>query len=89
MKLNIIYTLKGKPFPTLEDAIHDAIIEGIKENIEENISHFSKEIIRSGGTVKVDINDNYDWQIQVKNVPAELIDKIKMALINVEPGLSV
>jgi hypothetical protein len=81
MELKIIYTLKGKPFPTLEDAIHDAIIESIKENIEENISRFSKDIIRSGGIVNVDINDNYEWQIKVKNVPEELVDKITVALM--------
>jgi hypothetical protein len=81
MKLKIAYNFKGKPFPTLEDSIHEAIIDSIKENIEENISPFSSEIIRSGGTVKIDINQNYDWQMQLKNMPAELIDKINAALI--------
>ncbi len=81
MKLKITYTFKGKPFPTLEDAIHEAIIDSIKENIEENISPFSNEIIRSGGAVKIDVGHNYDWQMQLKHMPVELIDKINAALI--------
>jgi hypothetical protein len=81
MKLKIAYTFKGKPYPTLEDAIHEALIDGIKENIEENISPFSNEIIKSAGTVKIDINHDYDWQVQLKNMPAELIDKINAVLI--------
>jgi hypothetical protein len=84
MKLKIAYIFKGKPYPTLEDEIHEAIIDSIKENIEENLKPFSDEINKSGGTININIDDNYNWQMQFKNMPVELIDKINAAL-NLNP----
>ena len=77
----IEYTYDGKHYDNLMDAVVFAAIGQIKEHFEKSIAPFNEEIIKNKGRVIVNIPKNLgDPNIQFKNLPQGLIDRIVKAV---------
>ncbi|MEO9257161.1 MAG: hypothetical protein ABI207_02195 [Crocinitomicaceae bacterium] len=79
--IDIKFTYDGKSYSSISDAIQKAMVDGIKESITKSLSPFESEIRKAGGHVVVDIPSNMkNMNIQLKNMPQELIERITKTL---------
>ena len=79
--IDIKFTYDGKSYSSVSDAIQKAMVDGIKESITKSLSSFESEIRKSAGHVVVDIPSNMkNMNIQLKDMPQELIDRITKTL---------
>jgi hypothetical protein len=79
--IDIKITYNGRSYSSISDAIQKAMVDGIKESISKSLRPFESEIRKAGGHVTIDIPANMkNMNIQLKNMPQELIDKIMKAL---------
>ena len=57
------------------------MVDGIKETITKSLQPFEADIRKSGGQVIIDIPENMkNMNVQLKNMPQDLIDRITQAL---------
>lgn len=79
--IDIKITFNGRNYSSISDALQKAMIDGIKESITKSLRPFENEIRKAGGHVVVDIPSNMkNMNIQLKNMPQDLIDRISTAL---------
>lgn len=79
--IDLKITYDGKSYSSISDAMQKAIVDGIKESITKSLRPFESEIRKAGGHVVVDIPNNMkNMNVQLKNMPPDLIDRINKAL---------
>lgn len=71
---------QGKDYNRLSNAINEAILDGVIEHVEDILKPFKEEIKASGGEIIVSVNKDNSFDLQVKNVPDELADRIEKAI---------
>jgi hypothetical protein len=75
MELRITYTYNGEAHSPLQDAFQKATIDGIKNYIKARLTPFINQIEESGGTIHIDINNEFETKLQFRNMRKNLLIK--------------
>lgn len=76
MKITIDITYNGKSYNSIADAAHQAIIDGIKESIEKDLAPFADEIAAQGGKVEINLDANYQGELNISGIDTDLKNRI-------------
>jgi hypothetical protein len=80
MKINIDITYNGRSYNSIADAARQAIIDGIKESIENDLAPFADEIAAQGGKVVIDLDENYQGELNITGIDTDLKNRIEAHL---------